>query len=162
MTLITIIMGSKSDKAIADKAGKILDEFEIHYETRVASAHRTPQHTVDIVRESRSQIFIAIAGLAAHLPGVVAAHTLRPVIAVPVDVKLDGLDALLSAVQMPPGIPVATVGVGRGENAALLAIAMLALRDKIIEQILIKYRKDMGQKVLKDDREVSGIQEPTI
>ena len=162
MTLVTIIMGSKSDKAIADKASKILDEFEIHYETRVASAHRTPQHTVNIVREARSQIFIAIAGLAAHLPGVVAAHTLKPVIAVPVDVKLDGLDALLSAVQMPPGVPVATVGVGRGENAALLAIEMLALRDKSIEQKLIKYRKDMVLKVMKDDREVSGIQEPTI
>jgi len=157
MTLITIIMGSKSDRAIAEKAEKVLDEFEIHYETRVASAHRTPQHTVDIVRESRSSVFIAIAGLAAHLPGVVASHTLKPVVAVPVDVKLNGLDALLSAVQMPPGVPVATVGVERGENAALLAIEMLALRDKSIEQRLVRYRKKMASKVMEDDREVSGI-----
>ncbi len=163
MTFVTIIMGSKSDLAIAKKAEKILDEFEVIYETRVASAHRTPQHTVDIVRASRSQVFIAIAGLAAHLPGVIAAHTLKPVIAVPVDVKLDGLDALLSSVQMPPGIPVATVGVGRGENAALLAIEMLAIRDMSLEQKLIMYRKQMAKKVMADDKEVSGIDpEPEI
>jgi 5-(carboxyamino)imidazole ribonucleotide mutase len=157
MTFVTIIMGSKSDIAIAKKAEKILDEFEVSYETRVASAHRTPSYCVDIVKTSRSQVFIAIAGLAAHLPGVVAAHTLKPVIAVPVDVKLDGLDALLSSVQMPPGVPVATVGVGRGENAGLLAMEMLALRDKSIEQKLITYRKKMAAKVMADDREVSGI-----
>ena len=157
MTFVTIIMGSKSDIAIAKKAEKILDEFEVSYETRVASAHRTRSYCVDIVKTSRSQVFIAIAGLAAHLPGVVAAHTLKPVIAVPVDVKLDGLDALLSSVQMPPGVPVATVGVGRGENAGLLAMEMLALRDKSIEQKLITYRKKMAAKVMADDREVSGI-----
>ena len=157
MTLVTIIMGSKSDRDIAEKAENILDEFEIRYETRVASAHRTPQHTVDIVRESRSSVFIAIAGLAAHLPGVVASHTLHPVIAVPVDVNLDGLDAFLSCVQMPPGIPVATVGVGQGKNAALLAVEMLALRDKSIEQKLARYRKKMATKVMKDDKEISGI-----
>ncbi|HID71284.1 MAG TPA: 5-(carboxyamino)imidazole ribonucleotide mutase [Thermoplasmata archaeon] len=150
-------MGSKSDRKIAEKVEKVLEEFEVSYETRVASAHRTPQHLTDIVRESRAHVFIAIAGLAAHLPGVIAAHTLRPVIAVPVDVKLDGLDALLSSVQMPPGVPVATVGVGQGKNAALLALEILAVKDKSLENKLIRYRKKMATKVIEDDKEVSGI-----
>lgn len=125
-------MGSESDLKIAEKAVNILKEFGVEFEVRVASAHRTPELVEEIVKNSKADVFIAIAGLAAHLPGVVASLTTKPVIAVPVDAKLDGLDALLSSVQMPPGIPVATVGIDRGENAAILALEILALKDENI------------------------------
>lgn len=130
--MICIIMGSESDLKIAEKAVNILKEFGVEFEVRVASAHRTPELVEEIVKNSKADVFIAIAGLAAHLPGVVASLTTKPVIAVPVDAKLDGLDALLSSVQMPPGIPVATVGIDRGENAAILALEILALKDENI------------------------------
>ncbi|MCK4928842.1 MAG: 5-(carboxyamino)imidazole ribonucleotide mutase, partial [Methanosarcinales archaeon] len=124
MTDVSIILGSKSDKEIAKKAIEILERFNIKYEVNVASAHRAPARVVEIINnahESGVQVFIAIAGLAAHLPGVVASHTIRPVIGVPVKAALDGMDALLSIAQMPAGIPVACVGIGRGENAGILA-----------------------------------------
>jgi 5-(carboxyamino)imidazole ribonucleotide mutase len=144
--MITIIMGSKSDVKIAEKAVSILKEFEIEYEVRVASAHRTPELVEEIVKNSKSKVFIAIAGLAAHLPGVVAAMTTKPVIAVPVESKLDGLDALLSAVQMPPGIPAACVGIDRGENAAILAAEMLSISDERIEKKLTEFRENQKKK----------------
>jgi 5-(carboxyamino)imidazole ribonucleotide mutase len=155
--MITIIMGSKSDVKIAEKAVSILKEFEIEYEVRVASAHRTPELVEEIVKNSKSKVFIAIAGLAAHLPGVVAAMTTKPVIAVPVESKLDGLDALLSAVQMPPGIPAACVGIDRGENAAILAAEMLSISDERIEKKLTEFRENQKKKIFSDDLEVSSL-----
>ncbi|ABO35689.1 5-(carboxyamino)imidazole ribonucleotide mutase [Methanococcus maripaludis C5] len=155
--MITIIMGSKSDVKIAEKAVSILKEFEIDYEVRVASAHRTPELVEEIVKNSKSKVFIAIAGLAAHLPGVVAAMTTKPVIAVPVESKMDGLDALLSAVQMPPGIPAACVGIDRGENAAILAAEMLSISDEKIEKKLDEFREKQKQKIFSDDLEVSEL-----
>ncbi|AEK19176.1 5-(carboxyamino)imidazole ribonucleotide mutase [Methanococcus maripaludis] len=155
--MITIIMGSKSDVKIAEKAVSILKEFKIDYEVRVASAHRTPELVEEIVKNSKSKVFIAIAGLAAHLPGVVAAMTTKPVIAVPVESKLDGLDALLSAVQMPPGIPAACVGIDRGENAAILAAEMLSISDERIEKKLAEFRENQKKKIFSDDAEVSSL-----
>ena len=109
MNSITIILGSASDKPIFDKFKAILDEFGVRYNTYVASAHRTPEKIDEIVKNSDSDVFIAIAGLSAALPGAIAAKTTKPVIGIPVESKLDGLDALLSIVQMPPGIPVGCV-----------------------------------------------------
>ncbi len=147
-------MGSESDLKIAEKAINVLKEFNVKYEVRVASAHRTPELIEEIVKNPEIEVFIAIAGLAAHLPGVIASLTLKPVIAVPVDVKLCGLDALLSSVQMPPGVPVATVGVDRGENAAILALQILALKDKELYNKLLEYRNKMKEKVYNSDEKI--------
>jgi len=147
-------MGSESDIKIAEKAVNVLKEFGVEFEVRVASAHRTPELVEEIVKNSKADVFIAIAGLAAHLPGVIASLTTKPVIAVPVDAKLDGLDALLSSVQMPPGIPVATVGIDRGENAAILALEILGLKDENIAKKLAEYREKMKKKVYASDERV--------
>ena len=152
--MICIIMGSESDTKIAEKAVNVLKEFGVEFEVRVASAHRTPELVEEIVKNSKADVFIAIAGLAAHLPGVIASLTTKPVIAVPVDAKLNGLDALLSSVQMPPGIPVATVGIDRGENAAILALEILALKDEDIAKKLSNYREQMKKKVYASDERV--------
>jgi 5-(carboxyamino)imidazole ribonucleotide mutase len=144
---IQIIMGSKSDMPIAEKAKKILNEFDVKYEIKVASAHRTPDVLKNIVEKSDADVFIGIAGLAAALPGSIAAHTTKPVIGVPVSGKVN-LDAILSIIQMPPGIPVAAVGLDRGDNAALLAVEMLATKDKKLEKQLKKYRKKMRENAL--------------
>jgi len=155
--MICIIMGSESDVKIAEKAVYILKDFEVEFEVRVASAHRTPELVEEIVKNSDAKVFIAIAGLAAHLPGVVASLTTKPVVAVPVESKLDGMDALLSAVQMPPGIPVATVGVDRGENAAILALEMLAISDENIASKLKDFRNKQKEKVMKSDEKVKNM-----
>ncbi len=144
---IQIIIGSKSDMSIAEKAKKILNEFDVEYEIKVASAHRTPDVLKDLVEKSKADVFIGIAGLAAALPGSIAAHTTKPVIGVPVSGKVN-LDAILSIIQMPPGIPVAAVGLDRGDNAALLAVEILATKDKKLEDQLEKYRKKMREKAL--------------
>jgi 5-(carboxyamino)imidazole ribonucleotide mutase len=143
---VQIIMGSKSDKPIAEKAEKILRDFGVDFETKVASAHRTPEILKDVVKGSDADVFIGIAGLSAALPGGIAAHTVKPVIGVPVSGKVN-LDAILSIVQMPPGIPVGAVGLDRGENAALLAIEILALKDKNLLEKLKKYRKEMRERI---------------
>jgi 5-(carboxyamino)imidazole ribonucleotide mutase len=136
-------MGSKSDEKIAEKAETVLKEFDVEYKLEVASAHRNPEKVEKIVNESSADVFIAIAGLSAALPGVVASKTTKPVIGVPVESKLGGLDAVLSIVQMPPGIPVAAVGIDNGKNAALLAISILALADKTLDTKLKTYRAGM-------------------
>ncbi len=143
---IHILMGSKSDSPVAEKAQKILDQFKVDYTVTVASAHRTPEYLQTLVEKSDADVFIGIAGLAAALPGSIAAHTTKPVIGVPVSGKLN-LDSILSIIQMPPGIPVAAVGLDRGDNAALLAIEILALRDITLKKQLAKYRNDMKQKI---------------
>jgi 5-(carboxyamino)imidazole ribonucleotide mutase len=144
---VHIIMGSKSDMPIAEKAQKIFQEFKVVHELIVASAHRTPERVKTIVENSTADVFIGIAGLAAALPGTIAAHTIKPVIGVPVSGKVN-LDAILSIIQMPPGIPVGAVGLDRGENAALLAIEILALQDKKLAQKLVDYRKKMQEKAV--------------
>jgi len=144
---IQIIMGSKSDASIAEKAEKILKNFNVEYEINVASAHRTPDVLQKLVEKSDADVFIGIAGLAAALPGSIAAHTTKPVIGVPVSGKVN-LDAILSIIQMPPGIPVAAVGLDRGDNAALLAVEILAVKDKKIREQLHDYRKKMKKKAL--------------
>jgi 5-(carboxyamino)imidazole ribonucleotide mutase len=144
---IQIIMGSKSDMPIAEKAEKRLKESDVKYEIKVASAHRTPDVLKTLVEKSDADVFIGIAGLAAALPGSIAAHTAKPVIGVPVSGKVN-LDAILSIIQMPPGIPVAAVGLDRGDNAALLAVEILATKDKKLEKQLEKYRINMRKKAL--------------
>jgi len=144
---IQIIMGSKSDMPVAEKAKAVLDEFGVNCAINVASAHRTPDVVQRIVEKSDADVFIGIAGLSAALPGIIAAHTIKPVIGVPVSGKVN-LDAILSIVQMPPGIPVGAVGLDRGENAALLAIEIIAVSDKKLSKKLQEYRKKMRKKAL--------------
>ena len=127
MVEVAILSGSASDAAIVEKAAAVLEEHGISYEVRVISAHRDPDILDEYVKKSDCRVFIAIAGLSAALPGVVASKTSRPVIVVPVSGKLMGLDALLSIVQMPKGVPVACVGIDSGENAALLACRILGI-----------------------------------
>jgi 5-(carboxyamino)imidazole ribonucleotide mutase len=146
---VGIIMGSTSDAAVMEKANTILEELGIGYESVVSSAHRNPDRTATWARDAAGrglQVLIAGAGMSAALPGVVAAHTLLPVIGVPIaSGALNGVDALYSIVQMPPGIPVATVGIDNARNAALLAAAILALQDEDVKSALQKYREQWNQ-----------------
>lgn len=144
---IQIIIGSSSDMPIAEKVKTIFEKFEVHYNIKIASAHRTPDVLKNFVEKSDADVFIGIAGLSAALPGVIAAHTIKPVIGVPVSGKVN-LDAILSIIQMPPGIPVGAVGLDRGENAALLAIEILAINDKKLTTKLENYRKKMRDKTM--------------
>lgn len=153
MSKVSIIMGSKSDLKVAEKAIAILDKFGIDFDISVASAHRTPARVEELVKSSDSDVFIAIAGLSAALPGVVASFTVKPVIGVPVSGTLN-LDALLSVVQMPPGIPVAAVGLDRGDNAAVMAAEIIAVNDSAIGEKLLQYRKEQADKVIADSEEV--------
>jgi len=136
---VTVLVGSKSDLEIAEKVKARLDEFHVPCEVHVASAHRNPEKVDRLVRDPATDVFIAMAGLSAALPGVVAARTLKPVIGVPLHRGL-GLDSLLSVVQMPPGIPVAAVGLDSAENAALLATSILALKHPELVPALEAYR----------------------
>jgi 5-(carboxyamino)imidazole ribonucleotide mutase len=150
MASVVLLLGSASDKPVAAKAEQVLAQLGISYATHVASAHRTPRRVVELVEGSDASVFIAIAGLSAALPGVVAAHTRKPVIGVPCtsDSSPGNLDSLLSVVQMPPGVPVAAVGLGRGENAALLAARILALGDDAIAAALEDYHAELERKVI--------------
>jgi 5-(carboxyamino)imidazole ribonucleotide mutase len=130
MTLISIIAGSTSDKEVYEKAEKVLKEQNIKYDLQIISAHRDPEKLDKYLQSCKSLIYIAVAGLSAALPGVIASKTDKPVIGVPVSAKLGGLDALLSIVQMPPRVPVACVGIDRGDNAAYLAIRILNILNK--------------------------------
>lgn len=144
---IHILLGSKSDSPIGDKIIDTLKQFDVEYRLDIASAHRTPERVKMLVEESDADVFIGVAGLAAALPGSIAAHTTKPVIGVPVSGKVN-LDAILSIVQMPPGIPVAAVGLDRGENAALLAVEICALKDQKLAKQLDEYREKMKKKVI--------------
>lgn len=135
---VVVISGSKSDQAIVDKTITILKEYEVPHKTTVISAHRNPKKLEEFLMNTPAKVIIAIAGLAAALPGVCASQTDKVVIGVPVDAKLGGLDALLSIVQMPSGVPVATVGIDNGKNAAHLAIRILALMDNALGERLRK------------------------
>ncbi len=152
---VLIVLGSKSDAEVGKSAAKILDELGVEYEMVVASAHRTPDLLRDLVRNTTAKVFIAVAGLSAALPGTIAAHTLKPVIGVPVSGKVN-LDSILSITQMPPGVPVAAVGLDRGENAAILASQMLALSDERLAAKLKEHREAMKKWVLEDSRTLKG------
>src|SRR5512136_147497 len=150
---VQIVLGSKSDMKVAEKAISVLKELGIKHKLSIASAHRTPELVDKLVAEADAEVFIAIAGLSAALPGVIAARTIKPVIGVPVSGALN-LDAILSVVQMPPGVPVAGVGLDRGENAALLAAAMLALKDEKVRKALAQHRQRLKDVVARDSKEV--------
>lgn len=158
--MISIIMGSTSDLPVMEKAAKFLDEMEIPFEMNALSAHRTPDEVEQFAREAEGRgvrVIIAGAGMAAALPGVIAASTTLPVIGVPIKGMLDGLDAMLSIIQMPPGIPVATVGVNGALNAAILAAEMLALSDKELAEKLKAYKHGLKEKIVKANAELSQV-----
>ena len=145
MEKVLILSGSKSDEEIAKQAMDVLNAFGIANKYEVASAHRNPDKVDNLVKTSTARVFIAIAGLSAALPGVVAARTTKPVIGIPVNAALDGLDALLSIAQMPPNVPVAAVGIGMGKNAGLLAVQILALSDPGIAAKLVEFKEKLKQ-----------------
>ncbi|MBR4447726.1 5-(carboxyamino)imidazole ribonucleotide mutase [Methanobrevibacter sp.] len=163
---IMIILGSGSDIAIAEKAMDILDKLEIPYSLKIASAHRTPNLVREIVTQGTDagiEVFIGIAGLAAHLPGTIAAFTPRPVIGVPVDVATGGMDALQSIVQMPYPSPIATVGINRGDNAAILAAQFIGLHNDEVHKKVIKLRKEYATKVIESNESIiQAIDRPFI
>ena len=151
---VAIIMGSDSDWHVMKSAVETLKSFNVEFELTVASAHRTPQKVHDFVKNSSAQIFIAAAGMAAHLAGVVASFTTKPVIGVPINSEpFKGLDSLLSTVQMPGGVPVATMAVNGAKNAALFAVEILALQDETLAKKLISYREQMAAEIdIKDKK----------
>lgn len=158
--IVSIIMGSTSDLPVMEKAAKFLDEMEIPFEMNALSAHRTPVEVETFARGAKGRgvrVIIAGAGMAAALPGVVAAGTTLPVIGVPIKGMLDGLDAMLSIIQMPPGIPVATVGVNGALNAAILAAEMLALSDEVLAAKLCAYKVGLKEKIVKANQELSEV-----
>jgi len=138
---VAIVAGSKSDQAVVDEAVKVLTELGVSHEVQFLSAHRNPEGLRKFLAGSKAEVYIAIAGLAAHLPGVIASTTVKPVIGVPVNAKLNGLDSLLSIVQMPPGVPVACVGIDNARNAGILAAEMVALSDPKVRDKLEKMRE---------------------
>lgn len=159
--LVSIIMGSTSDLPVMEKACKWLEEQEIPFEVNALSAHRTPEAVEKFAREAKGRglrVIIAGAGMAAALPGVIAASTTLPVIGVPIKGMLDGLDAMLSIIQMPPGIPVATVGVNGAQNAAVLAAEMMALADVEIAHKVENWKAGLGKKIEKANEELAHME----
>jgi 5-(carboxyamino)imidazole ribonucleotide mutase len=158
MAKVQIVMGSQSDMPVVSKAIDTLKEFGVEVCPMVCSAHRTPERAAEFARNARADgvdVIIAAAGKAAHLPGVLAAFTTLPVIGLPIKSSfMDGLDSLLSIVQMPTGVPVATVGVNAAENAAILAVQMISLKDKVLEEKLLQMKEDMAKKVIESDEAV--------
>ncbi|MGM9633182.1 MAG: 5-(carboxyamino)imidazole ribonucleotide mutase [Alloprevotella sp.] len=158
--LVSIIMGSTSDLPVMEKAARLLEEMQVPFEMNALSAHRTPAEVEAFAAGAQGRglrVIIAGAGMAAALPGVIAASTTLPVIGVPIKGMLDGLDALLSIVQMPPGIPVATVGVNGAQNAAILAVEMLALGDEALAARLSAYKTNLKEKIVKANAELSEV-----
>lgn len=150
---VLILLGSASDGHIAKKAVATLNELGVTWEVKVASAHRSPDRVVDLVRGSDAKVFVGVAGISAALPGVIAAHTIRPVIGVPASGPVN-LDAILSVVQMPPAVPVAAVGLDNGVNAALLAVRIMALADPALSKRLEAYMQDKAAKVVTDSEKL--------
>ena len=158
--IVSIIMGSTSDLPVMEKAAKFLDEMGIYFEMNALSAHRTPAEVEAFARAAKGRgikVIIAGTGMAAALPGVLAASTTVPVIGVPIKGMLDGLDALLSIVQMPPGVPVATVGVNGALNAAILAAEMLALADTQVAERVSAYKAGLKDKIVKANKELAEV-----
>jgi len=161
--VVSIIMGSTSDLKVMEKAAVFFNEMEIPFEMNALSAHRTPEEVERFAKgavEKGLKVIIAGAGMAAHLPGVIAAMTTLPVIGVPINASLDGMDSLLAIVQMPPGIPVATVGINGALNAAILSAQMLAVGDNTIKQKVSDYKESLKQKIVKANEDLSGIKYP--
>ena len=162
--IISIIMGSTSDLPVMEKAMSLLEEMQIPLEVNALSAHRTPEAVEQFARGAQGrgiQVIIAAAGMAAALPGVIAASTTVPVIGVPIKGMLDGLDAMLSIIQMPPGIPVATVGVNGAMNAAILAAQIVALSNSDVAQRVAAYKARLGEKIEKANRQLADIKDYT-
>lgn len=158
--LVSIIMGSTSDLKVMEEAAKTLDQFGINFEMMALSAHRTPYEVEQFASHAQGRgvkVIIAGAGMAAHLPGVIAAYTCLPVIGVPVRSSFDGLDSLLAIVQMPPGIPVATVAVDGAKNAAILAAQMLALGDAGLAEKVAAFKNDLKQKVVEANETLTKV-----
>jgi 5-(carboxyamino)imidazole ribonucleotide mutase len=158
--LVSIIMGSTSDLKVMEKAAAFFEEMEIPFEMNALSAHRTPEEVEKFAKNAESRglkVIIAGAGMAAHLPGVIASMTPVPVIGVPINATLDGMDALLAIVQMPPGIPVATVGINGALNAAILAAQMMATGDADMMQKIKTYKEKLKQKIVKANEELSKV-----
>jgi 5-(carboxyamino)imidazole ribonucleotide mutase len=158
--VVSVIMGSTSDLPVMEKAAKFLDEMEVPFEMHALSAHRTPEEVESFAKGAKDRgikVIIAAAGMAAHLCGVIASMTTVPVIGVPINSTLDGMDALLAIVQMPPGIPVATVGINGSLNAAILAVQMLAVADGELQDKLVAYKEDLKLKIVKANDELSKI-----
>jgi 5-(carboxyamino)imidazole ribonucleotide mutase len=157
---VSIIMGSTSDLPVMEKAAKVLDEMEIPFEINALSAHRTPEEVEKFAKgaeEKGIKVIIAAAGMAAHLPGVIASMTKLPVIGVPIKASLDGLDALLAIVQMPPGIPVATVGINGAQNAGILAAQMLGLSDDKVASKLSGFKSNLKEKIVKANQDLKEV-----
>jgi len=158
--IVSIIMGSTSDLKIMEKAAVFFEEMEIPFEMNALSAHRTPEQVEKFAKNAEAnglKVIIAGAGMAAHLPGVIASMTPVPVIGVPINASLDGMDALLSIVQMPPGIPVATVGINGALNAAILAAQMMATGDAAMMDKLKAYKENLKQKIIKANEDLSKV-----
>lgn len=157
---VSIIMGSTSDLPVMEAAAKFLDDMQIPFEMNALSAHRTPGKVEEFAKNAHSRgirVIIAAAGMAAHLPGVIAALTTLPVIGVPIKASLEGLDSLLAIVQMPPGIPVATVGINGAQNAAILAAEILAVGDSGLHQKMLLFKEDLKKKVVKANEELDKV-----
>jgi 5-(carboxyamino)imidazole ribonucleotide mutase len=158
--VVSIIMGSTSDLPVMDKAAAFLNDMEVPFEINALSAHRTPEAVEEFSKSAKERgikIIIAAAGMAAHLPGVIAASTTLPVIGVPIKSTLEGMDALLAIVQMPPGIPVATVGINASLNAAILAVQILSLSDKDLEVKFSAYKEGLKKKIVKANEELKEV-----
>jgi 5-(carboxyamino)imidazole ribonucleotide mutase len=158
--VVSIIMGSTSDLPVMEKAAKLLNDFKIPFEINALSAHRTPKEVEEFATKAEARgikVIIAAAGMAAHLPGVIASMTTLPVIGVPINASLDGMDALLAIVQMPPGIPVATVGINGSLNAAILSVQILALGNADIQQKLAGYKTDLKKKIVEANEDLKKV-----
>ncbi len=161
--IVSIIMGSTSDLPIMEKAAAFFNEMEIPFEMNALSAHRTPDAVEKFAKDAAGRgikVIVAGAGMAAHLPGVIAAMTPLPVIGVPISATLEGMDALLAIVQMPPGIPVATVGINGGLNAAILATQILAVGEEALRQKLLVYKQNLKQKIVKANEALGQVRYP--
>jgi 5-(carboxyamino)imidazole ribonucleotide mutase len=158
--LVSIIMGSTSDLPVMEKAAAFLDAMEIPFEMNALSAHRTPEAVEAFAKNAESRgikVIIAAAGMAAHLCGVIASMTTLPVVGVPINSSLDGMDALLAIVQMPPGIPVATVGINAAVNSAILATQIIAVGDGELREKLISYKESLKEKIVKANEELQKV-----
>ena len=159
--LVSIIMGSTSDLPVMEKAAQVLNEFKIPFEINALSAHRTPEEVEKFAKGAAGRgikVIIAAAGMAAHLPGVIASMTPIPVIGVPIKASLEGLDALLAIVQMPPGIPVATVGINGAQNAGILAAQIIATGNAEVQKEVIKYKESLKKKIVEANEELKKVQ----
>jgi 5-(carboxyamino)imidazole ribonucleotide mutase len=161
--LVSIIMGSTSDLPVMEKAAQILNDFKIPFEINALSAHRTPEEVEKFAKEAAGRgikVIIAAAGMAAHLPGVIAAMTPLPVIGIPIKASLEGLDSILSILQMPPGIPVATVGVNAAENAGILAAQIIGTGNEKVQDEVVRYKKNLKKKIIEANKELKKVKFP--